>query len=65
MAPQVDEPACLIDPRDKTVLERTLVADERDDRPIVVRVEVGVENAGAGARECVGNRRDDRVVTSL
>ena len=54
---QVDPPSRLVDPGDEPVLEGALVADERDDRAVVVGIDVNVENPPACAREC----RRDRV----
>ena len=62
---QVDEPARLVDAPDEAVFQRLLVADERDDRAVVVRVEVDVEDASARAAERRRNGIDDTSIAAL
>ncbi len=65
VSPQVDPLPGLVDSGDQPVLERLIVADERDHRAVVVAVDVRVQHASAGAREGRRDRRDRRRVPPL
>ena len=62
---QVDPSARLADPGDEPVLERLVVADQREHRTVVVAVDMRVEHTRARARERVRDRSDDRRVATL
>jgi ubiquinone/menaquinone biosynthesis C-methylase UbiE len=63
--PQVDPSARLVDPEDESVLDRPLVSHEREDRPVVVDVDVRVQHARTRSRERVGDCGDRRRVPPL
>jgi hypothetical protein len=66
MPPQIDASGGLLRKRDNRVFEGGRVPDERQHRAVVRRVGRAVEQAdGVDRGDRVGERRDDRLVSSL
>ena len=62
---EVDRATGLGDACHEPVFDRAIVPEQREPRPVVVGVDMGVDEAGPGACECATDRLDDTRVPPL